>query len=349
MRAVSGQQDLQGKGPQGQGPKEGSTITKMEGREVPGRMRAVVQRSFGGPEVLQLSEVDRPAPDHSQVLVRVHAAGVNPIDCAARAGQLSTETPATLPRTIGRDVSGVVEQVADDQTGFRPGDQVYGLLDDCEGGYAEFVAAPARYLARKPQGLSHVQAAGLPLAGLTAWQMLTETARVHAGQRVLIHAAAGGVGHLAVQTAKALGAHVLGTARADKHDLLRSLGVDEPIDYTTTNFTQAAHQVDVVVNLVGGPYIRRSAAVLGRGGLLLTVRSAGYEADLAEAARRGVRTARFLVRPDAAGLERLTELVEAGALRVVIDTVLPLDRAAEAHTRMETGHTTGKIVLTTTT
>jgi NADPH:quinone reductase-like Zn-dependent oxidoreductase len=324
---------------------KGSTITKLQGQGLPARMRAIVQRSFGGPEVLQLSEVDRPALDHSQVLVRVHAAGVNPIDCAARAGQLSTETPVTLPRTIGRDVSGVVEQVADDQARFRPGDEVYGLLDEREGAYAEYVAAPSRYLACKPKGLLHVQAAGLPLAGLTAWQMLTETARVHAGQRVLIHAAAGGVGHLAVQIAKGLGAHVLGTARADKHDLLRSLGVDEPIDYTTRDFTEAAHEVDVVVNLVGGPYIRRSAAVLGRGGLLLTVRSAGYETELAEAARRGVRTGRFLVRPDAGGLERLTELVEAGALRVVVDTVLPLDQAADAHTRLETGHTSGKIVL----
>jgi NADPH:quinone reductase-like Zn-dependent oxidoreductase len=315
----------------------------------PARMRAIVQRSFGGPEVLQLSQVDRPAPDRSEMLVRVHAAGVNPIDCAARAGQLPTRTPATLPRTIGRDVSGVVQQVTGDQTRFRPGDQVYGLLDEREGAYAEYVAAPARYLARKPAGLSHVQAAGLPLAGLTAWQMLTETARVHAGQQVLVHAAAGGVGHLAVQIAKALGAHVVGTARADKHDLLRWLGVDEPIDYTTTDFIQAAHQVDVVVNLVGGPYIQRSAAALRRGGLLITVRSAGYEADLAEAARQGVRTARFLVRPDAAGLDRLTELVKAGALRVVVDTVLPLDQAADAHTRMETGHTTGKIVLSATT
>jgi NADPH:quinone reductase-like Zn-dependent oxidoreductase len=317
---------------------------------MPARMRAIVQRAFGDPAVLQVSEVDRPALDRSEVLVRVHAAGVNPIDCAARAGQLSTETPATLPRTIGRDISGVVEQIADDQTGFRPGDQVYGLLDEREGAYAEYVAAPACYLARKPKGLSHVQAAGLPLAGLTAWQMLTETARVHAGQRVLVHAAAGGVGHLAVQIAKARGAHVLGTARADKHDLLRSLGVDEPIDYTTMDFAKAAQEVDVVVNLVGGPYIRRSAAVLGRGGgLLITVRSAGYEADLAEAAQQGVRIARFLVRPGADGLARLTDLVEAGALRVVIDTVLPLDQAADAHTRMETGHTTGKIVLTATT
>lgn len=316
---------------------------------MPARMRAIVQRSLGGPEVLTISEVDRPALGHSQVLVRVHAAGVNPIDCAARAGQLSTGTPITLPRTIGRDVSGVVERVAGDQPRFRPGDEVYGLLDEREGAYAEFVAAPTRYLARKPAGQSHVQAAGLPLAGLTAWQMLTETARVHAGQRVLVHAAAGEVGHLAVQIAKARGAHVLGTARADKHDLLRSLGVDEPIDYTTMDFTEVAGEVDVVVNLVGGPYIQRSAAVLGRGGLLLTVRSAGYEAELAEAVRRGVRTARFLVRPDAAGLERLTELLGAGALRVVVDAVLPLDQAADAHRRMETGRTTGKIVLTATT
>ncbi len=315
---------------------------------MPTRMRAIVQRSFGSPEVLQVSEVDRPALDRSEVLVRVHAAGVNPIDCAARAGQLPTETSATLPRTIGRDVSGVVERIADDQTRFRPGDEVYALLDEREGAYAEYVAVPSCYLACKPAGLSHVQAAGLPLAGLTAWQMLTETARVHAGQRILVHAAAGGVGHLAVQIAKALGAHVLGTARADKHDLLRSLGVDEPIDYTTMDFAEAAQEVDVVVNLVGGPYIRRSAAVLRRGGLLITVRSAGYESDLAEAARQGVRTARFLVRPDAGGLERLTELVEAGALRVEVDTVLPLDQAADAHTRLETRHTTGKIVLTAT-
>ncbi len=161
------------------------------------------------------------------------------------------------------------------------------MLDDRQGAYAEYVAAPARHLAAKPVVLSHLEAAGLPLAGLTAWQMLTETARLQPGQRVLIHAAGGGVGHLAVQIAKALGAEVLGTARADKHELLRSLGVDAPIDYTTTDFTAVTGEVDVVVNLVGGPCIRRSAQVLTHGGLLITVRSAGYEAELAAAAQRG--------------------------------------------------------------
>jgi NADPH:quinone reductase-like Zn-dependent oxidoreductase len=307
-------------------------------------VRAVVQWSFGGPEVLEVDEVDRPAPGQGDVLVRVHAASVNPIDCAARAGQLLNTTAAVLPRTIGRDVSGVVEQVGDGPSRFCPGDEVFGMLDEREGGYAEYVAVPSGLLAGKPVRLSHLEAAGLPLAGLTAWQMLTETAHLQAGQRVLVHAAAGGVGHLAVQLAKTLGAYVLATARADKHALLRSLGVDEPIDYTTIDFAEAARDVDVVLNLVGGPYIRRSAAVLRRGGLLITVRSAGYESDLAEAARQGVRTARFLVRPDAGGLAHLAELTEVGRLRVV-HSVLPLDQAAEAHIRLEGGHTTGKLVL----
>jgi NADPH:quinone reductase-like Zn-dependent oxidoreductase len=187
------------------------------------RMRAIVQRSFGGPEALQPGEVDRPVPRPGEVFVRVRAAGVNPIDGAARAGQLSTPPPPPAPWTIGRDLSGVIEQVAGGRTEFRPGDEVYGMLDDRQGAYAEYVAAPARYLARKPAGLSHLPAAGLPLAGLTAWQMLTEAARLQPGQRVLIHAAGGGVGHLAAQL-KALGAQVLATARADNHDLLRSLG-----------------------------------------------------------------------------------------------------------------------------
>lgn len=310
-------------------------------------MRAIGQDTFGGPEVLKVVEVERPEAGPAEVLVRVHAAGVNPTDVWHRAtgGLAGGEVPVRL----GWDVSGVVEAVGPGVTMFEPGDEVFGMPRHPlpAGTYAEYVTSPARHLVRKPAGLSHVEAAALPLAGLTAWQALVDTADVRRGQRVLIHAAAGGVGHLAVQIAKARGAYVIGTARAAKHDFVRGLGADEVVDYTRVDFASVVGDVDVVVDAIGGEYGPRSVRTLREGGIVVSLASPA-EARLAEEARPLGRRAQFMiVEPDQAGLREIAALVAAGGLRPEIDTVLPLELAAKAHELAASGRTTGKIVLTT--
>ncbi|WP_406865150.1 NADP-dependent oxidoreductase [Streptomyces sp. HUAS MG47] len=307
-------------------------------------MRAVVVEQWGGPEKLVEREVERPVPGLNEVLVRVHAAGVNPVDWKTRAsGALITwgETPV-----VGWDVSGTVEAVGPGVGVFRPGDEVYGmpLFPRQAGAYAEYVVAPARHLAPKPASLTHVEAAALPLAALTAWQALVDSAGVRPGERVLVHAAAGGVGHLAVQIAKARGAYVIGTASAAKHELVRGLGADEVIDYRTVRFEDAIDEVDVVLDGLGGETARRSLQVLRDGGRLITLPGP----DDVPVAQDGVRAAWVLVEPDHLGLREIAALVERGELRPVVDTVLPLAEASKAHTIGEQGRTTGKIVLTVT-
>ena len=308
-------------------------------------MRAIRQDEFGGPEVLRLVEVDRPEPAPTEVLVRVHAAGVNPVDWKTRAAPAFLDTP---PFTVGWDVSGVVEAVSPGVTRFAPGDEVFGMpwFPREAAAYAEYVTAPSRHFARKPERLTHVEAGGLPLAGLTAWQILVDTADVQPGQRMLVTAAAGGVGHLVVQIAKARGAYVIGTARQPKHDFLRALGADEALDYTTTDVAEAVGQLDLVVDLLGGESSVQLMPSVTSGGLLVPVTRGGDPAIQAAADERGVRVARFLVEPDHAGLGALATLADAGQLRVEIDTVLPLAEAAEAHRIGEAGRTRGKLVLT---
>lgn len=217
-------------------------------------MKSITQRSFGGPEVFELTEADRPQPLPTEVLIRVDAIGVNPVDAMIRTGALPLF--GSPPFTLGWEVSGVVEEVDPGTNRFRPGDEVYGmpLFPRPGNAYAEYVTAPARQLAHKPATLDHVHAAALPLVGLTAWQSLVDIAAVTAGQRVLIHGAGGGVGHVAVQIAKALGAHVIGTASAAKLDFVRGLGADEVLDYAAVDFAASVREVDVVLELVGGDY-----------------------------------------------------------------------------------------------
>ncbi|MFD9564073.1 NADP-dependent oxidoreductase [Streptomyces sp. NPDC059994] len=306
-------------------------------------MRAIGQDGFGGPDVLKVIEVDRPEPGPAEVLVRVHAAGVNPTDSWHRA---SGGLAGAVVR-LGWDLSGVVEAVGAGVTVFAPGDEVFGLPRHPlpAGTYAEYVTSPARHLVRKPAALTHVQAAALPLAALTAWQALVEVAGVRPGQRVLIHAAAGGVGHLAVQIAKARGAHVIGTARSAKHDFLRGLGADELLDYTEADFETALGPVDVVLDAVGGEYGPRSLRTLRPGGVLVSLASPA-EAYLAEQARPlGLRAAFMIVEADRTGMREIAALAEAGLLRPRIDSVLPLEQAAKAHELGDSRRTTGKIVL----
>ncbi|MFJ8082929.1 NADP-dependent oxidoreductase [Streptomyces sp. NPDC096205] len=305
-------------------------------------MRAVVVEQWGGPENLIEREVERPEPGLNEVLVRVHAAGVNPVDWKTRASGALIEWGA-VP-VVGWDVSGTVEAVGPGVGVFRPGDEVFGmpLFPRQAGGYAEYVVAPARHLAPKPAGLTHVEAAALPLAALTAWQALVDAADLRPGERVLIHAAAGGVGHLAVQIAKARGAHVIGTASAGKHDLVRQLGADEVIDYRSVRFEDVLTDIDVVLDGLGGETAERSLKVLRSGGRLITLPGP----DDVPAAQDGVRAMWVLVEPDHLGLREITALVEQGAVKPVVETVLPLAQAAEAHELGEQGRTTGKIVLT---
>ncbi|MFC1414325.1 NADP-dependent oxidoreductase [Streptacidiphilus sp. N1-12] len=316
-------------------------------------MRAVVQHTLGGPEVLRVEQVPRPVPLPTEVLVRVHAAGINPVDWQTRAGAGMAGVLGEPPFVLGWDVSGVVEQTGFGVSTLEPGDEVFGMpwFPREAGGYAEYVAAPARQFARKPAGLSHEQAAAVPLAALTAWQALVDTARVRPGQRVLIHAAGGGVGHFAVQFAKHLGAHVTGTASASRHAWLTGLGADELIDYTAVPFEDAAKDIDVVIDLVGDRHDRtstRSLDVLRPGGLLVAVPS-GVSPELLHAAQsRGLRTSAFLVEPEGAALTRIAGLIDAGEVRVEVEQVFPLEQAAEAHSRGEARRTRGKLVLSVT-
>ena len=309
-------------------------------------MRAVRQDSLGEPEVLVVVDTPRPSPKTNEILVRVKAASVNPTDWKHRGNGGFLGQP---PFVLGWDLSGVVEEVEIGVARFAPGDEVFGMLSYPfgHGAHAEYVAAPAAWFAPKPASLDHVQAGALPLVSLTAWQALVENADIQPGQRVLIHAAAGGVGHVAVQIAKARGAYVIGTASAGKHDFLRELGVDEAIDYRETDFAEAVADVDVVFDTIGGETSVRSLRTLRPGGILVSILPVGSDELYVEADKLGVRAVRMLVDSSRHNLESITELVEQGALRPTIAEVFPLEQAAEAHRQGETGRTSGKMVLTT--
>ncbi|WP_219413433.1 NADP-dependent oxidoreductase [Pseudonocardia nigra] len=311
-------------------------------------MRVITQLSTGGPEVLELGQAEVPEPLPTEIRVRVAAAGVNPVDWKTRAGGGMAAVLGPPPFTIGWDVAGTVDAVGTGVTRFSVGDAVFGMpwFPRQAGAYAEFVTAPSRHFACRPAGLTEVQAAGLPLAGLTAWQCLVDIAAVQPGQRVLVHAAAGGVGHLAVQIAKARGAHVIGTASSGKHDLLHDLGVDEAVDYRAERFEQVVDPVDVVLDLIGGEVAVRSLDVLHPDGRMICLPSAAAADAIAAAAERGLRATGMLVEPDGDGLDELARLVDDRRLRVLVAETFPLERAALAHRAGELGHTTGKLVLT---
>ncbi|WP_217143475.1 NADP-dependent oxidoreductase [Streptomyces sp. AC627_RSS907] len=307
-------------------------------------MRAISQDALGGPEVLKEVRLERPKPRPNEVLVRVRAAGVNPTDWKHRENGGFLGAP---PFVLGWDVSGVVEAVGIGVAALRPGDEVFGMVPYPfgHGSHAEYVTAPARAFTHKPAGVDHVQAGALPLVSLTAWQALVERADVRPGQRVLIHAAAGGVGHVAVQIAKARGAYVIGTASAGKHGFLRSLGADEAVDYRETDFADVVKDVDVVLDTIGGDTSLRSLRVLRPGGAVVSILPVGSDAFYEEAERLGVRAVRMLVDADQGGMREIAGLVGSGELRATVAQTFPLADAAEAHALGETGRTTGKLVL----
>lgn len=307
-------------------------------------MLALHQTVLGGPDVLRLTELPRPAPGPGQILVAVHAAGLNPTDFKHRALSIFLPPP---PLTLGWDVSGTVVETGPGVTLFRPGDEVFGMLPypSGAGSHAEYVTGPTRAFVAKPTEIDHIQAAALPLAALTAWQALVDTARLRAGQRVLIHAAAGGVGHLAVQIAKERGAHVTGTASAPKHAFLRELGADACIDHRTEDFTDTEERYNVVLDTLGGQTATRSVGVLRPGGILISL-VPGADDTPAAAEKAQVLTATLIVEHDQAGMRAIADLAARGRLRPHISATFPLAEGARAHALGETGRTTGKLVLT---
>ncbi len=306
-------------------------------------MRIITQHEFGGPEVLTVVDAPEPRPMPTEVLVRVRAIGLNPLETRLRAG----EFPVQPPFTLGWDISGVVEQ-APLTWRLKPGDEVFGmpLFPRMVNGYAELVAAPALHLAHKPASLSHVEAAALPSVGLTAWQGLVDLAGVQAGDRVLVHGGGGGVGHVAIQIAKALDAQVITTASSGKREFVEELGADEVIDYRGVDFAETVRDIDVVLDTIGGDTVERSIGVLRPGGHLLT---AVADDDLELAARyeaAGLRFSGIVVDPDPVGLRGLVDLVDQGKLRVHVQETFPFERVVDAHRALESGHLLGKLVLT---
>jgi NADPH:quinone reductase-like Zn-dependent oxidoreductase len=299
--------------------------------------------SFGGPDVLVVEEVELSMPDALQVLVGVKAAGVNPVDFKIRNGQYPAVKEDRLPYTLGRDVSGVVEKCGAQATRFKIGDEVVGMVGIGGGGYADKAVLDEAAIARKPQEIDHVHAAAIPLAGQTAWQGLFRYGQLKAGQVVLIHGGSGGVGHFAVQFAKAKGARVLTTVSTDRLDFARTLGADVLIDYKTQRFEDFAQDLDMVFDLVGGETRERSWKLLKKGGVLVSTLT---EPSQETAARHGVRALRYTVEAGGKELEEILSLVVSGKVKPHIQKTYPLAEAARALNCVEKGESVGKIVLT---
>lgn len=318
------------------------------------KMKAIRQEDWGGVDTLKLVEIDRPSALPTDVLIRTKAAGVNPVDIVTRkaAGYMLFYS---LPFIPGWDVAGVIEKVGYGVTRFKVGDEVFGMpwFPREAGCYAEYVSSPARHIARKPSSLSFEEAAALPLAGLTALHMLTEIAKVQQGMKVLINGGSGGVGHLAVQIAKAHGAYVIATASQEKHEFLSTLGVDKAIDYTKVSIADTLTELDIVIDLVGGNGIENDEGnmslhllrTLKPGGIIVTPHGARIPTLFSEADKLGVRASDYLVDPDYSGLEKLAQLADQGKLKVHVDKTMNLQDAPEAHSHIEKFHTKGKIVL----
>ena len=306
-------------------------------------MKAIRIHQYGGPEVLAEVEMQRPVTGPNEVLIKVQAAAVNPFDWKVRSGHMKEFFPLTFPATLGWDVSGTVEEAGANVTGFKRGDEVYTRLE-AGGGYAEYAVAREAIVAAKPRTLDHEQAAAVPTAGTTAWQALFEVAQLSAGQKVLIHAAAGGVGNFAVQFAKARGAWVIGTASTKNQAFLRELGVDQAIDYQKTRFEDVVRDVDVVLDTIGGDTQERSFKVLKKGGILVSIVQPPSEE---QAAKYGVRALFYGAHASSSDLAEIAKLIDNGKVKTVVETVLPLAEARRAHELSESGHARGKIVLKT--
>lgn len=307
------------------------------------RMKAIRIHNYGDGEALVYEDAPLPEPGPEDVRVRVHAAGVNPVDWKIREGYLSAMLPYPMPLTLGWDVSGVVEQVGANVSGVSIGDAVYSRPDIARNGaYAQYVVVRASEVAPKPGSLSHNEAAAVPLAALTAWQGLFDHAKLGKGERVLVHAGAGGVGSFAIQFAKWAGAQVIATASAANESLVRELGADEFVDYRSQRFEDVLENVDVVLDTIGGETQERSFSLLGDGARLFSVVGTPDADKLAAAGASG---GMFMVQPSRDELGRIASLIDEGTVRVLIDSVFPLSEARAAHAKSQTGRARGKIVL----
>lgn len=306
-------------------------------------MKAVRIHSYGDASVLAYEDAPKPNIEPNEVLIKVVATSVNPVDWKIREGYLQKMIPYPLPLTLGWDVSGVIEAVGAEVTEFNVGDAIYSRPDIKRNGtYAEYVAVRASEVAHKPKTISHTEAATLPLAGITAWEVLVTVGQVTAGQRVLIHAGSGGVGSLAIQLAKARGAYVLATTSAKNSALVKSLGADEIIDYRSQRFEEVAQNIDIVFDTLGGEVQEASWSVLKPGGILVSIVSPPSP-ERAEAL--GLRSAFVFIEPNAAILNEYATLVDSGLIRPIVGAEFALKDIQKAHALSESGRTVGKIVL----
>jgi NADPH:quinone reductase-like Zn-dependent oxidoreductase len=306
-------------------------------------MKAVVIHKYGGPEVLKYEDVPRPEPQADQILVRVIAAGMNPVDGMIRSGMFAKEGNRAFPIILGGDVAGVVEKVGNKMTKFKAGDPVFAYVSlDNSGGYAQYALVTEREAALKPKSLTYVEAAAVPIVALTAWQALVDTAKLGPGQTILIHGGSGGVGSFAIQIAKARGAKVIATASTANQDFLKQLGADVPIDYTKQKFEDVAKDVDVVLDSIGKDTLARSYGVVKKGGIIVSIVARPNQAELD---KYGIRGTALSVEPNSEELAEIGQLIDEKKIKVIVSRTFPLSEAMKAQEQVATGHTRGKIVL----
>ena len=314
-------------------------------------MKAIILEQSGGAENLKLADLPVPQLQRDEVLIKVKAISINPVDIKTRKGKsLYRELKSKYPQIIlGWDVSGIIKEVHKDVTEFKPGDEVFGMINFPGHGkaYAEYAAAPALHLARKPANISHEEAAAATLAALTAWQALVKKAKIKKGQKILIHAAAGGVGHYAVQIAKYGGAYVIGTSSAENKDFVVSLGANEHIDYKKQKLEDTVKDIDFVLDSIGGDNVDSSIAVTKKGGTVISLPSGSLsDATVEKAKQKGINCYFFLVESNKDDMQQIAALLEKGIIRSHVSQTFPFDKMKEAHLQIETGRTKGKIVVT---
>lgn len=311
-------------------------------------MKAIILKQAGGVENLVVEELPMPSPKKGEVLIKINAISINPVDIKTRKGMsLYNKLRENEPVILGWDVSGEVIEAGEDATAFEIGEEVFGMVNFPGHGnaYAEYVTAPVAHLADKPDQITHQEAAASSLAALTAWQVLMQQAKVQSGERVLIHAAAGGVGHFGVQIAKYLGAYVIGTGSDANYDFVKELGADEYVDYNHERFEEVIQNVDIVFDAVGGDNPKRSLDIIRGGGLLIAIAGGITDEVKKLAEEKGVKAWAYLVQSNGDDMEQLAELLEAGTIRPHISHEFSFDQIKEAHTQIETGRTRGKIVI----
>lgn len=311
-------------------------------------MKAIILKGFGGIENLIPTELALPAPLAGEVLIKVASISLNPVDIKTRNGKgIAGLIKDKLPAILGWDISGVVEKIGVDVTDFKVGDEVFAMLafPELPNAYAEYVVAKSSELALKPVNITHDEAAAATLAALTAWQALTLHGNIKSGDRVLIHAAAGGVGHYAVQLAKQLGAYVIGTSSAANREFVLNLGADEHIDYQSVAFESATSEIDFVLDSIGGDYIDRSLLVTIKGGTVISIPSGLNETVTEKAKALGINGYTIRVKPSGSDMKALADFLEKGIIKSHVSKTFPFEKLGEAHLQIESGRTVGKVVV----